>query len=257
MTRGSSTLLKSIRIVEYLAAESEPRGITQITDALKIEKSAVQRILYTLSQAGYVEQDGGSRKYKMSLLLWSLGSGIIARHPALRVVHSMIRMASQKTGYTVIATKLLYPHFIYLEKVEGLKGHLLSISLGETMPLLRTAGGLAIAAYLPPQVLASLPRDHLPIGREPETLEGAIRAIRRRGYATTEGAIRTNVNSLAVPVWWQSTEPFGSIIFTAEDGAMPQDSYAPLAEYAQYVGTEITNALGGDKYRRACLNQFG
>lgn len=259
----STTIIKGLRVLEILAYAGEPRGISEIARDLDLNKSAVQRILATLQARGYVTQEPGARKYQLSLSLWELGSHVVAEHPVRRLVQPIMRYAVQRTGFTAFLTYQSFPFFVYLHKVEGVRGRMYSVDLGKRVPLTMTAAGKAILAYLPDESLAQLQGEQSdwtgfvttrPV--DASSLREECHAIRGLGYATSESGLIAGGNSIAAPIWWESAEPFGSILLTADDQTLLASDFVELGGIVREMADEATRALGGVERRAECLAGF-
>jgi DNA-binding IclR family transcriptional regulator len=257
----STTILKGMQVIEYLAFAKEPKGITEIAIDIDINKSAVQRILNTFLKAGYIERAKGSRKYQLTLSMWELGSHVVSRHVARRLVHPILRYGSQTSGCTAFLTYISFPFVVYLDKIEGTFGRSNSSEPGLRIPINSTASGLASLAYLPSRMqsrIASPSYDWTGYVNfsavEPESLHNTLKTIRKLGYSTSIGAMTRGVNAVAAPIWWQSDIPYGSIVLTANEKSMPESEFSNFGNMVLDMAEEATVALGGIEYRHAAEN---
>ena len=257
----STTILKGMQVMEYLAFTKEPKGISEIAIDIDMNKSAVQRILNTFLEAGYIERAKGSRKYQLTLSLWELGSYVVSRHEARRLIHPILRYGSQATGCTAFLTYISFPFVVYLDKVEGTHGRGNSSEPGLRIPITSTASGLASLAYLPSRMktrIASPSCDWTGYVKfsavEPESLHSTIKTIRKLGYSTSVSAVTRGVNAVAAPIWWQSDIPYGSIVLTANEKNMPESDFSNFGNKVLDMAEEATVALGGIAHKRASEN---
>ena len=125
-----------------------------------MNKSAVQRIIATLKETGYVEKAPDTTKYRLTLSIWELGSHVVDQHQARRLIHPVLRFAAQSTGFTAFLAYLSFPFVVYLDKVEGAHGRVHTAEPGSRIPMTRTAAGKAILAFLPDSDLIELARNH-------------------------------------------------------------------------------------------------
>jgi DNA-binding IclR family transcriptional regulator len=254
----SMTVIKGLQIIEALARNGEPMGLTEISRALNMNQSAVQRILGVLTERGYVKRPAGSRKYQLGLAIWELGSEVIEHHHERRLVHPILRFAAQSTGLTAFLTYLDHPFLVYLDKVEGAHGRAHSTEPGSRIPIHRTAAGNAVLAYLPDQqlnLLAQPQKDWTGFlnfeATNVETLRQELGEIRQRRYATSQSGLTRGVNSIAAPIWSTSPIPFGSIALTAEERDLPASAFHELGVKLIGLAREATIALGGTQYQQA------
>ena len=254
---SSSTILKGMQVMEFLAHSKEPRGISEISIAIDMNKSAVQRILNTFLEAGYVERAEGTRKYQLTLSIWELGSYVVSKHVARRQVHPVLRFASQSTGCTAFLAYMSFPFMVYLDKVEGAHGRVNSSEPGRRIPIATTASGLAALAFVRQKQLARLANPatdwtgHVAFDSiQPETLHSKLTEVRNNGYATSLSAMTRGVNAVAAPIWWKDDTPYGSLVLTADEKNMPADELASFGNKVRDMADEATVALGGIDARR-------
>jgi len=259
----STTILKGFQVIEFLSHAGEPKGISEIAREIDMNKSAVQRILRALQNADYVEQPPGTSKYQLTLSIWELGSHVVERHQARRLLHPILGFGSISTGFTSFLAYGSFPFLVYLDKVEGAHGRSHTSEPGTRIPITRTAGGKCITAYHPPEDIATLAQDHTDWtgyvqfnGVSLPDLELANAEIRKNRYATTEGGTKPGVNSIAAPIWWRDVRPYGSIILTADEKHMPREEFPAIGARVVQMAEEATLALGGIKFQRQAEKQF-
>jgi len=259
----SSTVIKGLKVIEYLAHAKEAKGISEIAREISMNKSAVQRILNTLYASDYVEQAPGTSKYQLTLSIWELGSYVVERHQARRLLHPILRFGAQSTGFTAFLSYASFPFVVYLDKVEGAHGRAHSAEPGRRVPITRTAAGKAVLAFLPQEDLSKLDKEWLDwtgyVRSEPisiDTIKAEIEDIRQRRYATSEGGLRPGVNSLAAPIWWRDERPYGSLVLTADEQNMPRDAFAEIGAKIVAMSEEATLALGGEAFQRQAISEM-
>ncbi len=253
----STTIRKGLRVIEYLAHAGGPRGISEIARRIGMNKSAVQRIISTLKETGYVEKAHDTAKYRLTLSIWELGSHVVDQYQVRRLVHPVLRFAAQSPGFTAFLTCLSFPFVVYIDKVEGAHGRVHTAEPGSRIPMTRTAAGRAILAFLPDRDLIELARNHTDwtgyvVSKAMPTVEFAeeMPRIRRRRFATSQGGLKPGVNSIAAPVWWRDACPYGSIVLTADESNLPRERFGEIGARVVAMASEATLALGGTAFPR-------
>jgi IclR family transcriptional regulator, KDG regulon repressor len=241
----STTLRKSLIILECLSQSDEPRGISETARELDMDKSAVQRIFQTLQAEGYLEKAPGSSKYRLTLRLWQLGAPIIERHDIRRQIHPILRFGANTSGFTAFLTWADFPSVLYLDKVEGIHGRTYSAEQGRRVPIYKAASGKAILAFLPdvniPELLANSEGGDGNSG----ALITELAEIRERLFAVSVSGTVQGVNSVAAPVWRTQGPPVGSVLLTADSSKMPESRFSEFGEIVMSMAEEATRALGG------------
>ena len=257
----STTILKGLKVIEYLAHANGPRGISQVARDIDMNKSAVQRIISTLNKAGYVEQAQGGSKYQLTLSIWELGSHAIERHEARRLLHPILRFGAQKTGFTAFLTYASFPFVVYLDKVEGAHGRTYTAEPGSRIPMNRTAAGKAVMAFLSDEDIERLGQPQTDWtglanfdGLAMDQYGDELAAIRRRRFAISEGGLKPGVNSVAAPIWWRGTSPYGSIVLTADAQKLSTAEFDRVGADVVQMAEEATIALGARHLQQQARN---
>ncbi|MCA9914599.1 MAG: IclR family transcriptional regulator [Anaerolineae bacterium] len=134
--REIQSLARGLQIVDLLLNASAPVAVTEIAQHLEVDKSTASRLVGTLQNFGYVQQDTQSRGYVVGKRLHSIGWQITNRY-ALR--------------------ELAKPHLNFLAEVTGECAHIGVYSSGKAVvtddvqpdnSLLRVVGNSGRAIYL-------------------------------------------------------------------------------------------------------------
>ena len=245
----SATLTKCLRVLEALAASDSPRGISEFSRELKLDKSAVQRIFQTLTVEGYVEKDALTSQYRPTLKLWELGSLVIDRNETRRLLRPTLRHAAKTSGLTVYFAWADFPDVIYLDKVEGEKGRPNSSDPGRRIAMHLAASGRAILAFFDEKSIENIGKS---IAVDPDfddqyvhRLKEELILIRQRMYACTERGSAALISSIAAPVWGANSAPIGSIVLTSDSATLPRADFERVGTITVSIAEQATRMLGG------------
>ncbi|WP_428249725.1 IclR family transcriptional regulator [Ferrovibrio sp.] len=243
----STTLRKSLRILEVLATSEAPRGISELSREIKMNKSAVQRIFQTLADEGYIEKAPGTSRYKSTLRLWELGASVIAQNETRRLIRPILRYAAKVSSLTSYFAWADYPDIIYLDKVEGEKGRPNSSDPGQRSPMYAAASGRAILAFLETEKIAKV-LHQIEAGGDAgdySNLAAECAMIRERHYATSERGSTSRISSVAAPVWGTGPLPVGSIVLTSDAATLPREDFDRVGLLAVSIAEQASRVLGG------------
>ena len=241
----SSTLRKSLRILESIALSDVPRGISELSRDVGLDKSAVQRIFQTLLDEGYIEKAADTNRYKPTLRIWELGSYVIARNEARRLVHPILRYAAKISGLTTYLAWAVPPDITYLDKIDGERGRANSSDPGRRIPMAAAASGRAILAFLPKEQIASVLAASAEIGVSADDLEAELEDVRMHFFASTVRGTAARVSSVAAPVWGPGPSPVGSIVLTSDSVTFPESDFDRIGAIAIGAAEQATRVLGG------------
>jgi IclR family transcriptional regulator, acetate operon repressor len=137
----------------------DAKGRLRISDAasfLDVAPSTAHRLLGTLRQQGFVEQDGASREYLLGPTILRLGLAALSRVNIRDVARPHIERLAETTGETVHIGVLRGPKILFVDSVESRRALRVASRLGALMWAHCTSLGKAVLAELPPPELRQL-----------------------------------------------------------------------------------------------------
>ena len=187
-----STLLKGLTVLEHVAASPEPRGVTELAAELPLTKSNVHRILKTLEMAGYLLQDPLTRRYKLTLKLWELGLGGVAKMDIRIQSTPILKSLSEITRETVHLSVLDGKEVIYIDKIDSSEPVQAYSHVGGRAPAHCVATGKVLLAWQSDELLDKISKDLDAQSEhtitEPAAFLEEMAMIRRKGFALNKAA---------------------------------------------------------------------
>ncbi|MFN4171918.1 MAG: IclR family transcriptional regulator [Pseudorhodobacter sp.] len=190
-------LSKGLDILELLA--SDPAGCTQAEIAKTLGRTAPEifRMLMVLRDRGFVEQRDDER-YVLTMRLFELAH----RHPPIRrltvAAGEPMQDLADRINQSVHLAILDGGSVVVMAQVDGPDNHLNSVRLGARFPLVETASGRVLAAWLAPDRLAAL-SSHLPPGAAPGFLADLAQVRQAGGWEADSFSIR-GVRNISAPI---------------------------------------------------------
>lgn len=215
-------------------AQDQPIGVSALARALAADKSAVQRDLMTLADAGWIRPEpggaaGGTR--------WELTPHILtlARAPSssdsLRLrARPLLERLRAETGETAYLTMPDGDHFVVIDALESF--HLLRMvpPVGIVVPLQGSATARAVLPHLPAEEQARL------LGAAPDAaLAAEFRRTRELGYAVNAGDIVAGAIAVAAPILGREGRPLGALVVTGPSERL-------TAERRPRIGARLSEA---------------
>lgn len=200
------SLSKAIRILEALAEEGTPVGVTRLSDNLGWGVSAVHRYLSTLEHHGLVKQNPETSKYTLGMRLVELGASAIRSLGFGERIRPYLEKLASQTGETINLGVLRERWALFIDKVESQEFLRTVTYVGALVPLHCTALGKVLLAYLPQSERKRLLDGYLLTKYTPNTivdrhtLEECLTQIRSHGYAVDNEEYIPGVCCVAVPV---------------------------------------------------------
>jgi len=207
--KRSSSAARMLSVFEALA-QAQPIGVSALARRLDADKSAIQRDLMTLADAGWIRNPPGASGQ------WELAPHVLtlARPPhssdRLRLLArphlDRLRIETGETAYLAIPDG---DHFIVLAAAES--DHPLRIvsAIGIEIPMRGSATGRAVLPYLAPDEQARLWG-----GEVPADLACEFALARDRGYAVNDEEIQAGAVAIAAPVLDPAGQPIATFVLT-------------------------------------------
>ncbi|WP_128255452.1 IclR family transcriptional regulator domain-containing protein [Falsirhodobacter deserti] len=246
-----ASVLKVFSVLETLA-EDRQASLGTIAQKAMTSKSTTHRLLQTMVDLGYVEQDMETERYGLTLKLFSIAARAI--DPSQLLTHADRAMAtlSRATGESINLgvidgqeEKVVYVH--HIESVYGLS---MKSTVGQRNPLSSTSLGKALLAWREAEEIeariARMPFD--PAGpnaiRDAARLRDELARTREQGFAEEIEEAEAGVRCLAAPVFDHLGRPVAAIsmafpLFRFDEARKP-DYVARL----QAAARETSAALG-------------
>jgi len=140
---------KTFSILDILLQHDSSIRITEISEKLGLYPSTTHRILDTLKNWGYVEQDPKTQKYRLGLKLLALGMAKLHQIDLVREATPYLGELAKKCNETVHLGILEGANVFYLAKEESSQTIRMISYVGKRAPLYCTALGKVLLAHLP------------------------------------------------------------------------------------------------------------
>lgn len=237
-------------ILDLFSPERPELSVIEIAARLRRPRSTVYRVLARTAEAGFLDHDPISGKYRIGMRLAALGE--LARHSTSlqRVAYPhLLRLGETSGGETVVLMVRSGDEGVTLDVVEGFHPVRIPHHLGGRFPLHATAGGKVFLAHLPAAELERIlktPRvrcTKLTV-TDPGKIRRELELTRRRGYGIAEGEWLDDLHAVAAPV----RDHRGNVV-AAIGVACPTPRWNPktqrsLVQACVTAANDVSGALG-------------
>jgi IclR family transcriptional regulator, KDG regulon repressor len=206
---GVAAVMKFFVVLEALA-EEKSMSLGDLAQRTMTSKSTAYRFLQTMLELGYVQQEGDTEKYGLTLKLYGLGAKVLNRQLDLvRVADKAMSKLSQRTREAVNLGVLDEQELcvVYVHKYDSLYNLCMQSPIGKRNPLHCTSLGKALLAWRDDDDIARIlgaiafPRRGPNTITDPAVLFDELKQIRRQGFAEEIEEIEAGVRCMAVPVF--------------------------------------------------------
>lgn len=237
--KRSQSAGRMLKVFETIAG-TQPTGVSALARALDADKSAIQRDLMTLADAGWIRPASAAPGQ------WELTPHVLtlARPPQSadslrqRARPSLERLRGE-TGETAYLTIPDGDRFVVLDALES--DHVLRMvpPIGMVVQVHGSATARAVLPWLPEDERARL------LGAPPsEAQEAEFEVTRNRGYAVNDGDIAPGAVAMASAVFGPGGVPIGTLVLTAPTDRLPPDRRAAVGALLQREARLLSGAEG-------------
>ncbi|MEP5759080.1 MAG: IclR family transcriptional regulator [Litoreibacter sp.] len=240
-------VVKAFRLLEILAENEAPMGVTELSNKTELGKSNVHRLLQTLLSLGYVKKPDETN-YTASLRVWELGSQVISRVNIRDVARPYMQMLAEATGETVHLSELFAGEVLYIDKIESREPVRAYTQLGGRAPAYCTATGKAMLAYQSDDIIRHVMEDA--VQHTKQTLTGAdeflaqAERIRQRRFSVNRGEWRNDVIGISAPISCAMGRVDGAIGLSAPASRLTEAQLEALAPLLMDYAEKISTGLG-------------
>jgi len=202
----NNTLTNGFRLLEFLAESGKTHSVKEIAEVFHMPNSHICRLLKTLVETGYVEQNS-SRQYRISNKILTLSNACLSRMTVRTKVHPyLVDLGERMNCETYLAMPLEGQALIVDVVYKNNRISDSALTIGKINPVFYTACGKLCAAWQPSDVQekllarADLRKVTQKTIVDPEQLLQEFKRIRQQGYAVCDSESGDNVLAVAAPV---------------------------------------------------------
>ncbi len=207
---GSRNFVKSLSrglsVLSLLSESRVPLSSTELSSILKLSKSAIQRLTFTLQRLGYLERNRDSKKFRLGPKSRSIGFSVMRNLDLKRVAYPFMKEIARDVGETVNLAVLDRDEIVYVERIVAERTLNVNMQIGSRRPLHSTSMGKTILAFLPEHRVKKMLEtiDLIPFTSRTITKKSDLRSeldrVKFRGYAISNEEMEIGVRSVAAPI---------------------------------------------------------
>ncbi len=225
-------------------------GVSELARRLGLHKSTASRLLATLERRGLVEQDEGSGKYRLGLVVIRLAEHAERTLDLRTIALPELEHLARVTRETVTLGVAEADACLTVVQVAGPNMVACPDWTGRTTPLHCVAPGKVLLAAMAEREVLRIARPGLP-ARTDRTITGLeplleeLARIRRRGFATAFSEWIEGTNGMAVPVADAHGRVIASIGVWGPAFRVTPGRVAEIVTSMREAAVAVTTRLGG------------
>jgi IclR family pca regulon transcriptional regulator len=240
---------KTFRVLHAFDGPDRHMTLSDIARVSGLDRSAAQRVVFTLQTLGYLARVADTRMYALTSKVLQFSYDYIRANELIDKASPYLLDISRHLGETTNLQELDGTQIVFVARFPG--RHLVNIDIvvGARLPALFTASGIAILSRLPEKqlkaIVAQTPLERMTPYTEidPKKLVERIRQASRRGYAIVESETVLGDISVAAPI----TDHGGTAV-AAINISVPTTRWtierveSELAKHVQVAATSISKS---------------
>lgn len=205
--KRSRSAARVLTVLECVARD-QPVGVSELARTLNVDKSAVQRDVATLADAGWIRPTAGTP------VKWQLTAHILAVAHMGHMSNDLrqrsrpeLEALRDASGETVLLVVPDIGRFIVIDALESRNMLRTVPQIGLAVPVRRSATSRAVLPYMTREQQIDL------LGESPDTgLLEEFAATLRRGYSVSDGDVIAGSTNIAAPILEVDGRPIGAVV---------------------------------------------
>ena len=203
---GPSIIAKTNTLLETLAHERVATS-TRLTELLNEPVSSVYRMLATLAEVGWIEQQGQRGAYRIGSKAISLAGKLLNDLDLRRAAIPALRQIHDSTGETAFMCIRRNTRAVCIERIDGKRVNSRVLTLGGSLPLHTGAAPRTLLAFEDRQeweAYANLMTQTSEIqfdARSRARLYSDLEAIRLAGYSLSDDELTPGIAAVGAPIF--------------------------------------------------------
>jgi len=201
-----NSIQKALHIVMAFSAEHPLWGVRELSARLGFSPSTVQRLLGTLKQYAFVDQDAETRQYRLGNVYFQILHVLQSTCPVTRMAGAFMKHLASRTQETVHLNVIDGIERLCVDSIESPQKVKASMPIGERSPLYAGASAKCLLAFSSQDFIDKYLNEArlVPLTErttvDPDELRREFRLYQQRGYVSTLGERTPGLAALSAPV---------------------------------------------------------
>jgi DNA-binding IclR family transcriptional regulator len=236
-------LARGLEVLAAFTPDAPRRTPAELAAALGVTRSALFRVLYTLTELGFLLHDRASGRYAPGPALLRLGQGLSPARDVLPTATPVLEALRDATGWSAHLGVLEGAQVVYLLRLPARRGLRGIVRVGTRLPAHATAMGRVLLAGLAEERLHALLREDPP--PSPALVLRRARADRQRGHVAHRGEFEAGMASIAAPLADAAGHVVAAVNLSAPLAEAPEARMRLAREALVQAASRISRSLGG------------
>jgi DNA-binding IclR family transcriptional regulator len=232
--------------------------LRELAAAARMPSAKAHRYLVSLVREGYVEQAGAGGLYDLGTRALELAHACLARIDYVRVASAALPALCRRVDEAVALAVWSRGGPVFVRYEEPPHSMVGNVRVGAAIPVLSSASGRVLAAYLPadtvePFVAEELKQaarlNHARGPRTRDAVQKILAEVRRTGLARVSGYLLNGINAISSPVFDRRGRAVLALTVLGDESRFDCFENRTVADALQDTAVQVSRELGYEKGR--------
>jgi IclR family transcriptional regulator, KDG regulon repressor len=221
---------------------SNPLSLEDVTKSVKLAKTTVHRLLYSLGKIGYVERYEDTGKYALMGKFFEIGRNALPHRHLTSLARPLMKTLVNRFGVSVHLGVLEQGQVVYVTVEQSQSPFRCAATVGDCCYCHSTSIGKSMLAHMPEEELSSIIAQH---GLPPmtsrtlttrEALDKELKNVRDVGFAVDRGENIEGVICIGAPIFDRAGHVLAAISASAPSGQIERQFDSLQQELRRVTG---------------------
>jgi DNA-binding IclR family transcriptional regulator len=243
------SVLKAFSVLDCFSTLDRKLSTSEIARRTGLPRGTAHRVMTTLREVGFVEQERERDQYRLGIKLFELGSVVLANMDLHREAKGFVEALTAISGEVVHLCVFDGMQSALINRTEPSRERTNTIVVMEASPAHCTGAGKAALAWQPDPVLNRLIRlglrSYTPRTiTDPAALREELAAIRKRGYSIDDEELSPGIRCVGAPIRNLSGRVFASISVSGPARRLTRAKNQAMGRLVVHYADAISARLG-------------
>lgn len=243
------SLVKVVRVLECFSTMDRSLSLAEICQRTGFPRSTTHRLLSSMREVGFLDQDRERDRYRLGLKLFEFGNVVLANMDLHREARPYVETLGRISGQSVHLAVFDGRQAIVIHRHDPSPDSGTSPNFIEAAPVHCTSVGKAILAFQPDPVIeriidGGLKRFTENTIAEPDRLREELALIRERGYSVDNAEHQPGLRCVGAPIRDSAGRVFAGISVSGAAWRLPVAEVENLSKIVMHHAAAISTSLG-------------
>jgi DNA-binding IclR family transcriptional regulator len=254
-----SSLEKMLSVLEFVEERGQVDSMDQMLEGLALTRSTLYRYVRSLTDFGLLATSPGTG-YTLGPRIIELDYKIRVRDPIILASHPLMTQLVQQAPGIALLCRRYRDKVLCVHQVRGAVSFVSTYERGRVRPLLKGAASRVILANMPTGQIAKLHHNdpegfaEAQLGDTLKAVRSTLRAIRQRGWESSESQVVSGVTGIAAPIFDEGDHVMGSVSLTVGRTGMTKAEVTEVATRVAFCAQVVSSALSAQEAGGLWLN---